>query len=343
MLSVYCLNTSTSPLQNMSRLQSLKALIQQRLTVAVDEIIGHFERTITEYEEEMESRKLLNTVFKQEEKPQREDTQQSLLIKEEQQEWSSNQDQEESERPHIKEEKEDFWSAQEFNFQITHVPVKSEEDEEKPQSSQLDQRQLKQNREAEPPTSCSAAQTKTEANVDDRGASEPGGIVLSGFKCLPGYDDKTSHSSEAVTGHRGDDWMEIKRTQTDLITVTNKVPVNNMGCNTGNKSFSCSKCSKRFGQKHHLQTHMRCHTGEKPFSCSLCGKRFTQKGNLTQHLTVHTREKPCSCPVCGERFAQKGNLTQHMTVHTRERLGERLTAINWDSERTELHLGQNLQ
>lgn len=40
----------------MLTLHSLKLLIQQRLTAAVDEVMGHVERTLTEYEEEMESR-----------------------------------------------------------------------------------------------------------------------------------------------------------------------------------------------------------------------------------------------------------------------------------------------
>ncbi|KAG7225222.1 hypothetical protein INR49_014612 [Caranx melampygus] len=40
----------------MSKLRSLKVFVNQRLTAAVDEIFGHFEKTITEYEEEMNRR-----------------------------------------------------------------------------------------------------------------------------------------------------------------------------------------------------------------------------------------------------------------------------------------------
>ncbi|XP_070775655.1 zinc finger and SCAN domain-containing protein 31-like [Enoplosus armatus] len=325
----------------MSRLQSLKVFIHQRLTAAVEEIIGQLERTISESEEETEGRHrrrhtLPDAVSKPEERLQgavfSAEVQQQLEIKEEvpseQQEWSAGLHQEDPEYPHIKEEKQDFWTSQGPRSQLqglqeddiamlpfTHVPVKTEDDEEKPQPVQLHQRQTEENREAQPPAGSSTEQMKTEAERVDCGGLEPDGDMVSGSKRPSGSDARTSHPSEAVAEDGGCDRAD---------TTKNRVLINDPGLKTGNKSFSCSKCGKRFGQKHHLQTHMRCHTGEKPFSCSLCGKRFTQKGNLTQHLTVHTREKPCSCPVCGERFAQQGNLTQHMTVHTRERFaGER--------------------
>lgn len=40
----------------MSKLQSLKVYISQRLSAAVDDILGHLEMTILEYEEETERR-----------------------------------------------------------------------------------------------------------------------------------------------------------------------------------------------------------------------------------------------------------------------------------------------
>lgn len=46
----------------MSTIELLRAFVNQRLEVAVEEIIGLFERTITEYEEEIDrQRKLLGT------------------------------------------------------------------------------------------------------------------------------------------------------------------------------------------------------------------------------------------------------------------------------------------
>lgn len=251
------------------------------------------------------------------------DVQQQLVIKEEvseEQVWNPSLDLEDPDSPRIKEEKQDFWTSKEVAIQLhdedttrfpfSRVHEKSEDAEKKTQPSQLEE-----NREEELPASSSTEQMKTEADGEDCGEPEPHRILVSSLSIS---DDKMPHCPVDDTKDSGEDWREIRKPPTDLNTMKNRIPGNDTGHNPTNKSFTCSKCGKRFGQKHHLLTHMRCHTGEKPFSCSLCGRRFTQKGNLTQHMTIHTREKPCSCPVCGERFAQKGNLTQHLTVHTRE-------------------------
>ncbi|KAM9839062.1 uncharacterized protein ACBR49_017727 [Aulostomus maculatus] len=105
----------------MSRLQSLKLFVNQRLNAAVEEIFGHFERTITEYEEELERRhrKLLDVVLTPEIKLRHAvipaDVQQQLGSQEEappeQQEWSSRVEQEQPEPPLIKEEQEELWTT----------------------------------------------------------------------------------------------------------------------------------------------------------------------------------------------------------------------------------------
>ncbi|XP_038580257.1 zinc finger protein 84-like [Micropterus salmoides] len=117
----------------MSKVQMLRGFINQRLTAAAEEIFGLFERTISEYEEELcrskeenqRHRKLLDAVFQPEVRLHRADVQQLLVSKEEvppeQQQWSPSLDQEDPpEPPHIKDE----WSPsldQEDPLETPHI------------------------------------------------------------------------------------------------------------------------------------------------------------------------------------------------------------------------------
>ncbi|XP_038581419.1 aspartyl/asparaginyl beta-hydroxylase-like [Micropterus salmoides] len=208
----------------MSKVQTLRAFVQQRLSAAAEEIFELFERTIAEYEEELcGQRKLLDAVFKPEVRLHRADVQLLLVSKEkvppEQQEWRPSLDQEDPpeppntkeerspsldqedppEPPHIKEEQEELWTSQEgeqlrgmeeadtTKFTFTPVPVKSEEDnEEKPQSSQLHQR-LTGNME-------------TEADGEDCGGPEPSRNLDPERHLQPDTEDVTSETREPQSG-----------------------------------------------------------------------------------------------------------------------------------------------
>ncbi|XP_054461643.1 zinc finger protein 84-like [Anoplopoma fimbria] len=233
----------------------------------------------------------------------------------EQQEWSSSldqedpepphikEDQEEPEPPHIKEEQEELWTSQEgeqlqgleeadiTKFTFTPVPVKSEDDEEKPQSSQLHHRRTEH--------------METEADGEDCGGPEPDRNSDPDRHPEP----ETGDSSEPETDD-SDDWKETREPQSGL----NKVPIIDSKCPDGKKLFSCSDCGNRFSTKGTLKEHMRIHTGEKPFSCTVCGKRFSRKGHLTQHMPVHTGEKRFSCSMCNKRFAWCSQITRHICV-----------------------------
>ncbi|XP_078112330.1 uncharacterized protein LOC144521646 [Sander vitreus] len=345
----------------MSKVKMLRAFVNQRLTAAAEEIFGLFERTIEEYEEELEfsskenhrQQKLLDAVLNPEVRLHRADIQQLSVVKAEvppeQQEWSSSLDQEDPEPPpHIKEEQEELWTSQEgeqlqgledadIKFLFTSVPVKSEEDEEKAQSSQLHGSQTEENREAE----------RTEADGEDCGGPEPARNSDPDSPLQPATHDKTSDSSEFQTDDSGD-WEETRELQSGLNPLqNNEVAVSDVECNTGNTSVISSECAGGFGRKKHLQKHSGVQTGGKPFCCSVCGKRYLLKktlmshmrlhseetcftcsvckasfckpSSLVRHMRVHTGEKPFSCSVCSKRFTRKQTLKQHMRIHTGEK------------------------
>nr|XP_033465371.1 oocyte zinc finger protein XlCOF8.4-like isoform X2 [Epinephelus lanceolatus] len=296
-------------------------------------------------EENERQRKLLDAVFNPQLRLHRADVQQLLVVKEEvppeQQEWSSSvgqedpepplikeeqedpepphikEYQEDPEPPHIKEDQEELWISQEgeqlqgleeadiINFLFTPVPVKSEDDEEKPQSSQLHQRHTEQ--------------MKTGADGEDCGGPEPARNSDPDTQIQPETHDKTGESSEPETDD-SDEWNETRKYQSGLNILKNEeVSVSDLKCSAGEKPFICSESGKRFGKTGCLKAHIRTHTGEKPFSCPECGKNIGDKSLVRQHMSTHMGERPFSCSVCEKSFTLNGNLQKHMRIHTGEK------------------------
>ncbi|KAF7642589.1 hypothetical protein LDENG_00255270, partial [Lucifuga dentata] len=184
----------------MSECQNPRELMNQRSTAAFEEIHERFERIIAEYEEKLnrsqqEKQRLikqLRATLLPEVRLHRADVQQLLV----QQERRSSLDQEEPEPSHIKKEEEEEVISQEgeqlhhleeadvTKFSFTLVPVKSEEDEEKVQSSQL-QKQSEEKREAESVSSSSTEQTEREADGENCGGPEAARNTCPGIHLSP--------------------------------------------------------------------------------------------------------------------------------------------------------------
>ncbi|XP_061746836.1 zinc finger protein 33A-like isoform X2 [Nerophis ophidion] len=276
----------------MSKLQMLRALVDQRLTAAVEEIFVVLERTIAEYEVKLSRTKedcnqLLDAVFKKDQvvlhrtaDVQQVSAESHEEIPSKQQEWSSSVGQKELQAPfHIKEDQ-------------LH-------DEDEAHSLQLHHSQSEENRGAE---LVSPHITEADGEHCEDIKSEPDGI----FAPLSDMDHMMSDSSD-----HSDHIQKLLESKNDSKGDTRH--------HTNNKHFDCSECGKSFRRKSNFTVHMRIHNGEKLFTCSVCKKSFSTKLIMTRHMRTHTGEKPFTCSVCKKSFSIKESMTRHMKTHTGEK------------------------
>ncbi|XP_037834302.1 zinc finger protein OZF-like isoform X4 [Kryptolebias marmoratus] len=291
--------------------------------------------------------------------------QQMVLIKEEaSEEWRPGVDQLDPEPLNIKEEEETDVSR----FSVSAVPVKSEDDEEKPLFSQLHQHQVE---DRDLPTSSSADQMEAAADEEDCGGA--------GSTRKP--DDCSSSETELSEDYEDDE--DEKNPDCQLKNLSDSGPKPEDGkkewkesraVNTVSKCLSCSECGKQYVNNRSLQRHMTCHPGvrsssclgnkksvrvkktveshrtvqtePKSFRCLDCNKIFNKKANLNRHLRVHTGDKPVECDDCGERFSYKTTLNRHMRIHTGDKpfpcdvCGQRFSQKSTLNSHIRIHTGE---
>eukprot|EP00066_Takifugu_rubripes_P018252 XP_011607518.1 PREDICTED: zinc finger protein 184-like [Takifugu rubripes] len=328
----------------MSKIQSMRDFVNQRLTAAAEEIFGMFERTIREYEDELRrQRELLDAVLKPQVRGDRTGVDEPTVgteVSPEQQDLSTTRGRgEHLALPHIKEEQDDLLTKGDedtIGFTFCSVPVRDEEEDgDKPQPTQLQQTDHDRDRKrlnTEPgredcgpgpaarpsgPAGCYVWEVqntepvqKDEEPVSDEDCSVGRAAYISSqcptgsVQICSGTQTAVKPFSCSVCGNRFTQYKYLK---------------NHMRLHTDGKSLSCSVCKKTFLWKTVLDAHMRIHTGEKPYSCSVCGARFTHGSNLASHLKTHSGVKPYTCGVCKMSFSRRHHLSRHAKIHTGEK------------------------
>ncbi|XP_010867380.2 zinc finger protein 250-like [Esox lucius] len=335
----------------MSKLQTLRVFLNDRLTAAALEIFGAVEKTVVEYQKENDRlRKQLLITPEIPDLCRIEPLELSPAVLEVvpveqqnyEQEWSPSLELENPEHPQIKEEQQELWTSQQeeqlqgleadvLQFKVTPSCVKSDFDHENPFGSMT------------------FAQSQ---NVEDRERdSKPvdlkhfdavvhlSGSDISGDPPPDRQNDATTQSSAVTVGLEGlysTPWHP-NPPMGEHYTQPSTSPFKTHCCRDCGESFAltsdlqrhvtlsrfrvseCSFCKQQFKSTCKLKAHVQlCHI-QKLCSCPFCGKTFKCKGVLSRHMRIHTGEKPFSCSECGKSFNHSQILKQHKLTHTGEK------------------------
>ncbi|XP_025757288.1 zinc finger protein 782 isoform X3 [Oreochromis niloticus] len=299
----------------MSSVQYLREFIKERLTAVCEEIFSEVQKTIVQYEEEINRQhRLLDISRKPDRNSHITDPLQQHNCKEE----------EDPEPPEINKEQEELCSSQEgeqlglmetickpdiklhrIDLQQQHVGEKEEGLDEQHVCNQERNSSLDQE-DPEPP------QIKEEQ--EELCSSQEGEQL--------GLKQETDSSADNTAASESQTETRKKSLQCDTCGKTFQYKcllTAHLTVHTGEKPFPCSKCGKKFSQRTRLKSHMRIHTGEYPYSCNSCGEKFIDLSTLKAHVRIHTAEKSYPCSTCGKEFRQKSALKSHVRVHTGEK------------------------
>ncbi|XP_049434522.1 zinc finger protein 112-like isoform X27 [Epinephelus fuscoguttatus] len=314
----------------MCSVESLREFVNERLTAAAEEILGAFQRSIVEYEEEIDrQRRLLDMVLKPEIKLHRTELPQQHVCKEEEvvpeqqlciEERKSSVEQEEPEAPEIKEEEEEVCSSQEGEqlvvkqetdgFMLTPADEESEQSEDQTLDFIHDDTQSAAEKE-------SVFKIPVISSVISEATSEHQLLCHNSHVAERQDEEEYQHGDSGST--RNTELQAEKRHHESEMNSNSPHTSAVINLNTGKKPLKCDICGKVFEYKSTLQKHLRIHTGEKPYLCKTCGKRFREKYLVKRHLRTHTGEKPHTCKICGRGFRRNGDLLVHMRTHSGEK------------------------
>ncbi|KAM4551898.1 uncharacterized protein PAE49_015495 [Odontesthes bonariensis] len=337
----------------MSSVQHLREFISQRLTAAAEEILSEFEKTIVQYEEEIDrQRGLLDISWKPQIKLHTAELSQQDVCKEENvlaerqlcdQESNSSVDQEEPEPPQIKEEQDELCPSQGEQLVLsqetdTFMPLQSKpEGEEKLQETGNDVDQYEEEIDRQRgllditwKPRIILHRIEQHVIAEENILSDQQLCNQEGNSCLnqkePRLPQMKEEQEEAeppqikekqeglCPSHEGE--QLLIRQKTDFLMV--------------NPAYEESDHKNSEPNSNQLHSHNSAlsvlkgkiteYTDEiKPYTCNALGKRVSDSSLMKYHKRTHAAVKFYSCKICGKRFGLNNQLVSHLEAHTGEK------------------------
>ncbi|XP_061587367.1 zinc finger protein 835-like [Cololabis saira] len=266
----------------MSSVQFLRGFISEKLTAAAVEIFTEFEKTIIQYEEELERmRRLLDVAG----------------------------------TPETNLHEKDLLQKHVFSEQGADRAGETSPVQEEPEPQQI---KVEQDRTEPPGMEESPEEPGADPETDRTVKAEPDLFqILPPSPAEDWLQVDPALEAPPLRRHRGN---AARPPEAPGNGYTARPPEAPGSGGDGGAEHVCGVCGRLFRKGENLQLHMRSHTGEFPFTCQVCGRGFLQRCGLTSHMRIHAGEEPCACSTCGKAFSSRVALWGHMRTHAAPRV-----------------------
>ncbi|XP_006794145.1 zinc finger protein 3-like [Neolamprologus brichardi] len=339
----------------MSSVQYLREFIKERLTAVCEEIFSEVQKTIIQYEEEINCLRRQDINRKPDRNshiidlPKQHDCKEEEDLDEQQvcnQERNSSLDQEDPETPQIKEEKEELGNSQKgeqlgLKQEAEGIIVWTDKKQLrlletiwKPviKLHRIDALQQHAFEEEEILTDQHVFNQERNSSLDQEKPENPQikedqeelcsnqkGEQLGLKQDADTFMVTPAYQESAYSKPEPNSEQLLSHSSPEAETRDNEESQHVDSGTTRNTELNKRRHSQRVDNLTVSSSKSRTDTKNKSVQCEVCGKTLQDKYNMITHLRVHTDEKPYSCSTCGKRFADLSTFKKHKRIHKGEK------------------------